>query len=75
MSVQFYVYISKKVCNDVAVPTKIYMCMHLYPYVYSACNREVLGSSATRSELFSRNFDCLKKTFSSWKWVLFPVRG
>ena len=30
----------------------IYLCMHLYTYVYLACNRKVVGSSPTRSELF-----------------------
>ena len=42
------------VCNDVTVRTEIYMCMHLYTYVYSACNREVVGASAISDELFSR---------------------
>ena len=34
----------------------IYLCMHLYTYVYSACDREVVGSSPTRDELFSKTF-------------------
>ena len=38
------------------VPTKIYLCLHLYTCVNSACNREVVGSSPTRGELFSRKF-------------------
>ena len=53
MFVQFDVYISKK-CNDITVRTEIYMCMHLYPYVYLAWYQKVAGSSATRGELFSR---------------------
>ena len=30
------------------------MCMHLYTYVYSACYREIVGSSPTRGGLLSR---------------------
>ena len=69
MFFQFYVYVSKKnVRNDGTVRTDIYICMHLYTYVYPVCNREVVGSSASRGELFSsKNIDCFKKTFSSWK--------
>ena len=29
-------------------PNSIYLCMYLYTYVYSACNREVVGSSRTK---------------------------
>ena len=36
-------------------PNWIYLCMHLYTCVYSACNREVVGSSPTRDEIFSKN--------------------
>ena len=48
----FMCILAKNVCNYVTVCTEIYMC--LYTYVYSACNREVVGSSATRGELFSK---------------------
>ena len=56
MTVQFDVCISKNVCNDVTVPTKIYLCMDLYTYVYLALNRQFVGSTPTRGELFSRKF-------------------
>ena len=34
----------------------IYLSMHLHTYVYSEYNREVVGSSPTRGELFSKKF-------------------
>ena len=37
-------------------PKWIYLCMHLHTYVYSECSREVVGSSPTRGELFSKKF-------------------
>ena len=50
--------------NDATVPTK-YICICIYTHVYSACNREVVGSSPARIELFSENSNCFKKIFSS----------
>ena len=67
MAVQFCVCISKNVCNDVSVPTKIYLCMDLYTYVYLVLNREVVGSSPPGVSYFPDNYDGFKKTFSSWK--------
>ena len=50
---------------------EIYMCMPLYKYV--------IGRSWVRVppgvRYFPESFDGFKKTFSSWKYVLFPVRG
>ena len=37
-------------------PKRIYLCMHLHTYVYSECNREVVGSSPAMGELFSKKF-------------------
>ena len=68
MPVQFYVYISKRnVCNVVTVPTKIYMCMHLCTNVYLACSWEVVGSSPTRGELFSRKVWLFQENIKQWK--------
>ena len=51
MFVQFYVYIGKIECNDVTVRRNL----HVYAFI-QICNREVVGSSATRGALFSRKF-------------------
>ena len=79
MSGEFYMHIST--INYVTVPTKIYLCVHLYTCVYSACNREVVGSSPTRGELFSRKFWLFQESLEqlilgvSREWLAFRMLG
>ena len=53
--------------------TQIYLCMHWYTYAYSACNREIVGSSPSRVELFSRKFWLFQENFQELKMGAVPL--
>ena len=76
MSVQFHVYISKEMYEMMSLYPQRYICVCIYTHIYI---RHVIGRSWVRVPpgvgYFPENFYCFKKTFSSWKWVLFPVVG
>ena len=56
MYVPIYVYISKHSCSNATETHTDRFCMNLYTCVCTACNQEVVGSSPTRGEPFSRKF-------------------
>ena len=60
MSVHIPAYIGKHLKIMSPKPTQIYPCMHLYTYVHSAYNREVVGRIPPGVSHLPENFDSSK---------------